>query len=193
MNVKRMLLVLLLFLVALALFAQSDKRYEGHPRFRAGMPRRYVIWEEGGVFKLRTTTAMVLNRFSGAIYALGGTFSNVRVVRRDPGDYVRLSRDKKRLYFSFTTNKGVDGLNFETDASSLAYSLNINKEKANNRLEIFLGARGRHPLKNPFLLGVKPGGETESVPPIDDQADEGDEIQEVVPQDQLEAESRGPD
>jgi hypothetical protein len=41
----------------------------------------------------------------------------VRVVRRDPGDFVKLSRDKKRIYFSFLTKKGVDELEDASKAS----------------------------------------------------------------------------
>jgi len=51
------------------------------------------------------------------IYNHLGTFTGVRVVRRDPGDFVKLSRDKKRIYFSFLTKKGADELEDASKAS----------------------------------------------------------------------------
>jgi hypothetical protein len=51
------------------------------------------------------------------IYNRLGTFTGVRVVRRDPGDFGQLSRGKKRIYFSFLTKKGVDGLEDASKAS----------------------------------------------------------------------------
>ena len=45
-----------------------------------------------------------------------------------------------------------------------------------------------------MLLGVKPGAsEDDALPAIDDEAEEGEEILETVPEDHLESESRGPD
>jgi hypothetical protein len=178
----------LLFVSSALVFAEQDARYKGQPSFQAGMPRRFVIWEDNGVFKLRTTTKQMLNKFSGAIYAIGGTFTGVRVVRRDPGDFVKLSRDKKRIYFSFLTKKGVDGLNFTTDANRLAYGLRVNKRRAAKNLEIFLGAKGRHPLNNPFMLfiGEMAANDAVSGVTVDETKDEGDVVTEVIPENELE-------
>jgi hypothetical protein len=87
--------------------------------------------------------------------ASDGTFTDVRRVRIDAGDWVRLSRDGRRIYFSFVTRRGVDGLDFRTDAARIAFRLRINGREAAPRAEIFLGRLGRHPLNNPFVLFVK--------------------------------------
>jgi hypothetical protein len=93
----------LLMLSAVTLFAQ--RRYEGRPPFHAREPRRYVIWEQRGVFHLRTTTASALNRFQGVIVASDGTFTEVRRVRIDAGDWVRLSRDGRRISFTLSLRR----------------------------------------------------------------------------------------
>ncbi len=183
------LVVMVLLLVSSVLgFAEQDARYKGQPSFSAGMTRRFVIWEDNGVFKLRTTTKQMLNRFSGAIYAIGGTFTGARIVRRDPGDFVKLSRDKKRIYFSFLTKKGVDGLDFTTDATRLAYGLRVNKRRAAKNLEIFLGAQGKHPLNNPFMLfvGEMSANDAVSGVTVDETKDEGDVVTDVIPEGELE-------
>lgn len=190
------LIVVVLLLTGSALsFAQQDTRYKGQPPFKAGMTRRFVIWEDGGVFRLRTTTKQMLNRFSGAIYAIGGTFTSVRVVRRDPGDFVKLSRDKKRIYFSFLTKKGVDGINFTTSAKRLAGGLRVNKRRAAKNLEIFLGAKGRHPRNNPFMLFLGEAAKNDAVSgvTVDETKDEGDVVTDVVPADELEDASKASD
>lgn len=181
-------------IVAQPLFAQ-DTRYQGRPAFSRGQIRRFVIWEEDGEFRLRTTTRQMLNRFSGAIYAVQGTFADVRVVRRDRGDIVRLSRDKKRLYFSFVTRKGVDGLNFKADAKRLAFDLYVNQRRAANRLEIFLGAEGRHPKNNPFLLFLSGSAADDRVTDveIDGTREEGEPVTEVIPENELEDAAKGED
>jgi hypothetical protein len=46
---------------------------------------------------------------TGAV-AVDGTFTDIRVVRLDPGDFVERSRNGKRIYFSFTTRRADDVL-----------------------------------------------------------------------------------
>jgi hypothetical protein len=194
---KRSTLVLaaVVLVVATVSVSAADRRYDGKPRFRAGMPRRYVVWERGGVFRLRTTTAQALNRFRGVLVAVDGTFTDVRVVRLDKGDYVKRSRDGKRIYFFFTTSKGVDGFNFRTDAPRVGFRLLINGREADPRTEVFLGRRNRHPFRNPFVLFLKEaerdddGIEIRELEPAADAED----VLDLVPGDFLEEESRSSD
>jgi hypothetical protein len=183
-----LLVVGLPFISATLVYGEQDTRYKGQPPFEAGMTRRFVIWEDGGEFKLRTTTRQMLNRFSGAIYAVNGTFSDVRMIRRDPGDFVKISRDKKRIFFSFLTKKGVDGLNFKTDAKRLAFGLRINRRSAAKNLEIFLGTEGKHPLHNPFMLFLGEAAKDDNVTgvSVDETKDEGELVTEVVQENELE-------
>ena len=184
-----------LLVLASATLQAADRRYDGKPRFHAGMPRRYVIWEQGGVFRLRTTTAQALNRFHGVIVAVDGAFTDVQVVRLDKGDYVKRSRDGRYIFFSFTTRKGVDGINFRTGASRLGFRLKINAREAAPRAEVFLGRHGRHPLRNPFALFLKEAERDEDgidLADLEPGAD-AEEVMEVVSQDFLEEESRGSD
>ena len=74
----------------------QEHRYEGKPKFEAGMTRRFVVWEDKGVFKLRTTTKAMENTFAGSIHAEGGTFNMVKLIRLDKGDKVWISKDKKK-------------------------------------------------------------------------------------------------
>ena len=192
---KSLLIMIVALLFASHYLAAQQKRYQGRPRFRAGMTRRFVIWEEGGVFRLRTTTKQLAVKFTDAIFAPGGQFSNVRLIRRDRGDYAKLSRDKKKLYFSFTTKKGVDGLNFTTTSQRVPMFLFINRKKARKKLEIFLGAKGAHPLNNPLILFVSGSGGNDADPGITqaDLKEEGEEITSVVSEADLEPESKTSD
>jgi len=176
-------------------YGEQDARYKGQPPFKAGMTRRFVIWEDEGVFKLRTTTKQMVNRFSGAIYAVGGTFGDVKLIRRDPGDFVKLSRDRRRIFFTFLTRKGVDGLNFKTDAKRLAFGLRINRRRAAKNLEIFLGAEGKHPLHNPFMLFLGEGAGDDNVRglSVDETTDAGEPVTELVPEGELEDASKPSD
>jgi hypothetical protein len=187
--------IVLLMLSAATLFASPERRYEGRPLFHARLPRRFVIWETRGVFHLRTTTAAALNRFQGIIFAPDGSFTEVRRIRTDPGDWVRRSRDGRRIYFSFVTRRGVDGLDFRTDAARILFRLRINGREAAPRAEIFLGRSGRHPFNNPFVLFVKEadrdddGARLEFQEPAKDDFD----VLDLVPGGELEEESQGTD
>jgi hypothetical protein len=176
-------------------FPADARRTLGKPVFSAGMPRRYVLWEENGVFRLRTTTAKVLNRFSGAIHAVDGRFEKVSLIRLDRGDYVKLSPDRSRLFFSFTTLKGVDGLNFTASGKRLAFFLNINGRKAVPKAEVFLGKGGLHPLRNPFAIGLGIQNGDEPVVGLEEgQPGQGDmEVTNLVPDGELEQESKTAD
>jgi hypothetical protein len=185
----------LLMLSAASLFASPERRYEGRPSFHARLPRRYVIWEQRGVFHLRTTTAAALNQFQAVIFASDGAFSEVRRVRIDAGDWVRRSRDGRRIYSSFVTRGGVDGLDFRTDAARISFRLRINGREAAPRAEIFLGRSGRHPSNNPFVLYVKEADRDEDGVGLEFQEPAKDDLDvlEVVPAGELEEESRGAD
>jgi hypothetical protein len=54
---------------------------------------------------------------TGAV-AVDGTFTDIRVVRLDPGDFVERSRNGKRIYFSFTTRRADDVLDLVPGAAS---------------------------------------------------------------------------
>jgi hypothetical protein len=190
-----MILAVAVFVLVTVSLQAADRRYDGKPRFHAGMPRRYVVWEQGGVFRLRTTTAGALSRFHGVIVAVEGTFTDVRVIRLDPGDYVKRSKNGKRIYFSFTTRQGVDGLNFRTDASRVGFRMLINGREAAPRAEVFLGRFGRHPFRNPFVLFLKEVERDDDgidIPELEPGAD-AEDVLDLVPDDFLEEESRGSD
>jgi hypothetical protein len=133
--------------------------------------------------------------FSGIIFAPDGSFTEVRRIRTDPGDWVRRSRDGRRIYFSFVTRRGVDGLDFRTDAARILFRLRINGREAAPRAEIFLGRSGRHPFNNPFVLFVKEadrdddGARLEFQEPAKDDFD----VLDLVPGGELEEESQGTD
>ncbi len=152
------------------------------------MSRRYAVWEEDNIFKIRTTTAELSKVFSGVIYAGEGIFTDIRVVRLDRGDFVRLSNDKKRIYFSFSTNEGIDGLNFTTSARRLAFFLFINNRKAGPNLEIFLGENGIHPVNNPFMIYMTDENRDDDSVPEDleiSMEPEGDAITAVIPESEM--------
>ena len=183
---------LIVFLCFSGYLSAEPRRYQGKPVFRAGMVRRYIIWEEEGVFKLRTTTKEMLKIFTGVIYADEGVFTDIKLIRLDTGDYVKLSNNKKKLYFSFSTHKGVDGFNFTTNAKRLVFHLLINNRKAAKKLEVFLGANGIHPFNNPFLLFMTGSNTNDEVPADIDvnMESEGEEVTAIVPDSELEAESK---
>ena len=189
------MLAVALFVLAAVTLQAADRRFDGKPAFHAGMPRRYVVWEQGGVFRLRTTTAGAANRFRGVIVAVDGTFTEVRVIRLDAGDFVKRSKNGKMIYFSFTTRRGVDGLNFRTNAPRVGFRLLINGREAAPRAEVFLGRFGRHPLRNPFVLLLKEAERDDDGIDIRDlePGPDAEDVLDLVPGGDLEEESQGSD
>lgn len=192
-------IVMLLFSISIVISGQENKRYEGKPSYSAGMPKRFVIWENNDVFRLRTTTKKKLRVFSGFICAVNGTFNKVGLIRLDKGDVVKLSKDKNVIYFRFITKKGVDGFNFKTDAEKLVYDLYIDKKRCKPLTEIFLGEKGKHPLKNPFFLNIEniegsSGSDDEEIPSFDVSVeDSGEEVVTIISDDELEEEDEASD
>jgi len=74
------------------------------------------------------------------------------VLRLETGDTFTLSADKLTLTYRFVNHGRIDGLDFRT---ACATHLRIAGSMAGARLptgRIWLGARGRHPLQNPFVI-----------------------------------------
>jgi hypothetical protein len=186
---KRALAILLLLLLG-AFFAAAQDRYSGRPNYRPGQSQRFYVWENLDWFQIRITTARRSTRvFSGILKAHEGTFSDVQLVGREIGDWLRVSKDGTLLAFRFSNAGFVDGFRFQTDAGAITAFMKINSKRA-GRKEIYLGRLGLHPLINPFTLVIR--GKIGDYQIDEDDLDENlatEEVEELIPESELEEEA----
>lgn len=130
---------------------QLDLNPKGQPRdMRAGAPHRYYVWHDHEGWHLRTTTARERHRFHGEVIADQGAIQNVRTFKRERGDWVRVDADGRKVFFDLSTDEGLDGFDFRTEAQSLRFRLFMDGK---DRPElVFVGLTGAHPNNVPFAL-----------------------------------------
>ena len=151
---KRIVLLALLASAFLAGVSAEPRRYLGYPKIVRGVQNRFYVWgNDNGRFNIRVTSNTRNTIMKGLIIARGGKFTDVRLIRREPGDILRVSENGKYLYFRYRVSRGIDGFDFLTDATSLVVRFDIGRAKARPRL-IHLGRLGISPRRNPFIVGI---------------------------------------
>lgn len=191
---KRALMAVLVLVLVGGVVAGQQRRYEGRPRLVRGSEDRMYLWgDDNGRFNVRVTSDRPNTRITGVIHAWGGTFTDVRLVRREAGDWVRLSRDGRHLFYNFQVSRLLDGFDFMTDASSITASFLVNGTRAQPR-QINLGRRGVAPLANPFSLGITVddgrAGPPRGARVPDTVPDDAVEVDRVIPEAELDEESK---
>jgi hypothetical protein len=111
----------------------------------------YYIWHNDDGFHLRTHGPGAEHDFD-AVLRTRGTFENVDVVKLEGDDRVDVADGGHKLIIHFHTFDFTDGVNFTIRGGErLRLSLKLDDKLAPTD-QIFLGAKGVHPKKNPFTI-----------------------------------------
>jgi hypothetical protein len=125
-------------------------RDAGQPTITEDSPTGYYIWRDDG-FHLRTHGPRAEHNFD-AVLRTNGIFENVDPVRLEKDDRVELRNGGHELVIHFHTYDFTDGVNFTIrDGEKLRLNLKLDDKPAPTN-QIFLGAHGGHPKKNPFRI-----------------------------------------
>lgn len=125
---------------------------QGRPvGFHAGARAGDYIWHDATGWHVRVThpgSARVV--FSGRVVASAPiTFTPVMLEKVDT---ITLSADRKTLTYRFVNFGGIDGFNFTTScASRVSFGGRLDGRLLPTS-HIWVGAAGRHPLRNPFTV-----------------------------------------
>jgi len=154
---KRILIIIACVLLVLAAFGGIAFAWpdylNGRPsELRPGNSIGYYIWRDSSGFSLRTTSAERGHVFTGVIRT-DGQFNDLRQRRNEPGDFMRLSPDRKSIHFRFTTPRNdMDGIDFSVqNGSRLSFDLLVDGRPVPARL-IHLGTGSQHPGNNIFSI-----------------------------------------
>jgi hypothetical protein len=141
----------LLVALAPAASAASLKAAEGAPTITEDSPTGYYIFHSDDGFHLRTHGPKAQHDFD-AVLKTDGTFENVDVVKLEAGDRVDLVDGGHKMLIHFHTFDLTDGVNFSIRGGTrLHLNLKLDDTTAPTN-DIFLGAQGKHPRKNPFSV-----------------------------------------
>jgi hypothetical protein len=145
--------LVLLFGTILTSANAPQNRYdaENRPRiFREGETHRYFFWHDREGWHLRTTTARERHHFEGEITAEGGSIRDLRGYSLEHNDWLKVSQENRRISFDLSTEAGIDGFDFRTDARELRVQLLMDgKERPEH---IFIGANSVNPDTLPFVI-----------------------------------------
>ena len=154
---KRISIVITSVLMALLAFggvAFAWPQYlDGRPsEFRPGHSRGFFIWRDNTGFNVRTTSNRHGHVFSGTIRT-DGDLTEVRQLRVEQGDHVRVDRGRDIISFRFRTNANdTDGIDFRVRGGSrVHFTLFIDGHPVSPQ-EIHLGPGNQHPHSHSFTL-----------------------------------------
>lgn len=163
---KRLLLAALVAIILTANLINAGQRgninhvqpsAEGKPRdLRGGESHRYYVWRDDQGWHVRTTTGKSKHLFEGTITSLGGKVQNYGTVQLENKDLVKINSNRTQLSFRFATDRGIDGFDFQTDASALRFDLKLDGERRSDA--IYLGLDGENPRSAPFELNTSTSG-----------------------------------
>lgn len=122
--------------------------YRGQPPMASQFIAGYFIWVEDDVWHVRWASRGGNRELSGLI-ATEGSFQDVRTVQLERDDAV--ARDQRLLAWESRSRGGVDGIDFRTTGERLNFTLLIDGVPANPS-QIFIGASGAHPARNPWRV-----------------------------------------
>lgn len=124
----------------------------GSPGVKAKQTLGVYLWHDGNGYSLRATqpgTEKV--RISGAI-TVSRTIHNVKRVRLEAKDAVKVGPNRKTVAFTFTNYGYVDGFDFTTDCSkTLKVVVRIGDAQA-TPAQVFLGKDRTNPTSVPFTI-----------------------------------------
>ncbi len=110
------------------------------------------VWHDRSGWHVRVTHNTIHDRvFSGEI-ATKGQLVNVRAVRLERGDALKVGPDKHSLVFRFNNYGGEDGFDFVTKcAPALEFGFTSDGHRVPTS-RIGIGVTERHPASNPFII-----------------------------------------
>ena len=147
----RVPIVFAALLISGAALAMPNEAFKGKPDFSAGAALGAYAWHDGDGQHVRFTTVdnKTARQFSGKV--CGANITDLRPVRTDVGDGIRVGPDGKCVGFDFRTNAGVDGFDFRMPDGDIVYEINIDGAPMATK-QIHVGKTGVSPKNNPFSL-----------------------------------------
>ncbi|MEW6729723.1 MAG: hypothetical protein AB1489_00165 [Acidobacteriota bacterium] len=124
---------------------------EGQPRgMGKGSTHRYLIWHDNQGWHLRTTTARDQHRFHGEVLTDNGRIYDLSTFRRERNDWVQIAPQGQRIFFDLSTDEGLDGFDFKSDAQNIRFRLLMdNKDRPDL---VYVGLTGSNPREIPFSI-----------------------------------------
>jgi len=125
----------------------------GQPTYMGvGATHRFIIWRDGNLWHLRTTTAGQEHDFEGSIVANNGYIRSIERVNLEANDFSKLGLDRSRrtLNFDFTTTGSMDGIDFYSNADTLTFNLLMDGRVTPQN--VYVGRDGANPVSVPFTL-----------------------------------------
>jgi hypothetical protein len=147
----RLPIVFAALLISGAALAMPNEAFQGKPDFSAGAALGAYAWHDSDGHHVRFTTVdnKTARQFSGKV--CGANITDLRPVRTDVADGIRVGPDGKCVGFDFRTNAGVDGFDFRMPDGDIVYEINIDGAPMATR-QIHVGKTGISPKNNPFSL-----------------------------------------
>ena len=137
-------------LLAMPALAWSDDLAGRPANLQAGGDLGYYVWHDEAGLHLRTTGPGPRHTFH-AVLETPGEFRDVRLVRLE-GDDGFLVRDGGHvLDIHFETWDGIDGVDFRIEGGPGMRLILHRDGTLSSTDEIYLGADGSHPDRNPFV------------------------------------------
>lgn len=126
---------------------------DGRPaQLVAGGPEGWYLWRDDAGFHLESTKPVPAGRRFTAVLMTDGKFTDVSRIGLEGADLVRTRLRGHQLVVTFRTHDGIDGVNFRIDGGD---RLRVILREGRRRIgadQVYVGASGVHPEKNPFLL-----------------------------------------
>ncbi|MFO0749817.1 MAG: hypothetical protein U1F43_29715 [Myxococcota bacterium] len=131
-------------------FALKNEWFQGKPdQFEAGKLMTAVWHDTDGQHVRFSTAGKVVRTFSGKVCA--EKIAKVDGFELEPEDKVAIEEGGVCLTFTFTTDGGVDGFDFQAEGGGITYDLQMDG-KPIPRKDIFIGKGGIHPKREQFVL-----------------------------------------
>ncbi|MBA3312244.1 MAG: hypothetical protein M3552_22065 [Planctomycetota bacterium] len=132
----------------------------------------YYLWQEDDMWHLRTRTKEKSRPFTGVIRVKGGKVTLLRPEIRAPKvgkkgkvkppktpDRGFLSRDGRTITFTFETNGGEDGFDFQVNEAASEIEFHLAVKGFEHPERIVIGKKGVSPTAVKFSLPAHPGND----------------------------------
>jgi hypothetical protein len=158
-----------LFVLPAALALAADLDPEGRPKqFEKGKHTLFAVWEEDGVWNLRTSTKspekgkMAKTQFTGRVKINGdklidGKFQGLeKKAKATDADWVEMHADGKGFDFQFTTfNTNTDGVTFKVGSKAESITFKLMTAGDADPKRVLVGKQGDRPDKGEFTIPIK--------------------------------------
>ena len=158
-----------LFLFQAALVVAADLDPVGRPKqFEKGKQNAFAVWEEDGVWNLRTSAKagekgkMKRVEFTGRVKVNGdkliaGDLQGLeKKAKGKDADWLEVHPDGKGFDFQFATfSTNTDGVTFKVGPKAESVTFKLLTAGDNDPKRILVGKKGEHPDKAEFTIPVK--------------------------------------